>query len=704
MATHNTIADSDEEDDFTPGQSPAKPQTPVTAPASRSPTTGNGTDSTDPRFFQAIYSEQQQAVERAAPARADHSFDAADNTSSSISLNAHLHKKTGIENTSSLTSGSDPAPRRPRAARHLVSPGGVTQLSPPARNVASTMKDVWDIPSSPEATALPMPKRSLLSHATGYSTTFAKYANAGRAFSPTPEAAPSSGLSDPPVEATVEGDDVATPPRPADQQWPQHAGVGSPTQQNSPTRISEARHCPVSGQKPTAPLASDSLSSEQPASMPGMAAICIEPTTLSTSQRALYQSLHPSPEEEVVQEFDGAAHFKQAMSGMRSSGATTIAYATPSQWQKSSHPVVVEPKEASSPVTSRKKRARVLVDAEPVSSPDLLAMEERPGKRGKTAKRKTDKATARRSATRQVKDSDDDDEDEGAGQDDEDDEFTAEAYQPRPSWRRAIGARLRGVEGNAEEEEQMAAIAAATHVAETQKSPKALLSAESDSPPPRKKRGRPKKAEMPTTPQVNEPLSEDQPQIVEDAQGPSDTTDQAVDALETDQHAQAPPAEATKPGKRKRGRPRKSDQAATPKAAPVEIPVESPVVCADDVTSGTMMDGAATDGPAGGLPEEDVPAVTPRARVDKRALGDASGNPIKSGDDVVKMDKVETQEHQRDERDATPAKPKAAESTATSTKRESQLPVTPQAGKPLYRVGLSKRSRIAPLLKSLRKT
>ncbi|KAL9945129.1 hypothetical protein D7B24_003571 [Verticillium nonalfalfae] len=704
MATHNIIADSDEEDDFTPGQSPTKPQTPVIAPASRSPTTGNGTDSTDPRFFQAIYSEQQQAVERAAPVPADHSFDAADNTSSSISLNAHLQKKTGIENTSSLTSVSDPAPRRPRAA-HLVSPGGVTQPSPPAGNVASTMKDVWDIPSSPEATALPMPKRSLISHATGHGTTFTKYANAGRGFSPTPEAAPSSGLSDPPIEAMPERNDVATPPHPADQQWPQHAGLGSPTQQNSPTRISEARQCPVSGQKPTAPLASDSLLSDQPASMPGVAAICIEPTTLSTSQRALYQSLHPSPDEEAMQDFDGAAHFKQAMSGMGSSGATTIAYATPSQWRKSSHPVVVEPKEASSPATSRKKRARVLVDAEPASSPDLLAVEERPGKRGKTAKRKTDKATARRSATRQVKDSDDDDEDDGAGEDDDDDDFTAEAYQPRPSWRRAIGARLRGVEGNAEEEEQMAAIAAATHVAETQKTPMVLLAAESDSPPPRKKRGRPKKAEMPTTPQVNEPLSDGQPQIVEDAKRPSDTTLQAVDAFETDQHAQAPPAEAAKPGKRKRGRPRKSDQAATPKAAPIEVPVETPVVCVDDITSGTTMDGAATDGPAGGLPDEDVPAVTPHARGDKRALGDASGNPIKSADDVVKLDKVETQEeHERNERGATPAKPKAAKSTATSTKREPQLPVTPQAGKPLYRVGLSKRSRIAPLLKSLRKT
>ncbi|KAM0323013.1 hypothetical protein ACHAQA_009112 [Verticillium albo-atrum] len=81
MAPHKIIADSDDEDDFTPGQSPVKPQTPATALDLHSPTAGNGTGSTDPGFFQAIYSEQQEAVATDCSIGPDKSFDLVDTTS-----------------------------------------------------------------------------------------------------------------------------------------------------------------------------------------------------------------------------------------------------------------------------------------------------------------------------------------------------------------------------------------------------------------------------------------------------------------------------------------------------------------------------------------------------------------------------------------------------------------------------------------------
>ncbi|KAM0323014.1 hypothetical protein ACHAQA_009113 [Verticillium albo-atrum] len=420
--------------------------------------------------------------------------------------------------------------------------------------------------------------------------------------------------------------------------------------------------------------------------------LCIEPATLSTSQRALYQSLHPSPEEETGQDFDAAAHFRQAMSGMRSSGATTIAYATPSQWQKSSHPVAPEPKEVSSPATSRKKRARVSY-TEPASSPDMLAAEEKPAKREKTAKVKLDAASTGRGrgANRQVMDSDEDE------NEDDEDGFTVEAYQPRPSWRRAIGARLRGVEGNAEEE-QMAAIAAATHVADTQEPPRTLADAEPDSLPPRRKRGRPKKSEALLAPHKSEPVEKS---LLGDAAGKRDTSEPQSGVMETVDTVRAAP-EVVKPEKKKRGRPRKSDKAAAPKAAPVEVPVDAPAACIDDVTSGTKIDGPAAIGPPpDGLPEEDATTnmTDPHAEVDLGALGETTGNPIKAADKAANDNVVEGQQDKEKKDEA-----KAKEAAAKPAKRETSLPVTPQAGKPLYRVGLSKRSRIAPLLKSLRKT
>ncbi|KAM0284531.1 hypothetical protein ACHAQH_001897 [Verticillium albo-atrum] len=685
MAPQNIIADSDDEDDLTPGQSPVKPQTPAITQDLRSPATGNGTGSTDPRFFQAIYSEQQQAVAGATLVRPDQSFDPANTTSSSNSLHVNLQRKTGIENTSSLSSATDSVSKRPRST-HPTSPSGVIQNSMPGSHAASTMKDVWDIPSSPETAALPIPKRSLVSQAKAPIKTSTKNSNGEEYFSPTVEA--------PSHDATSEGKVMSTTPRSAERQSIEPHQFTSSTQQNSPNRIIEAQGCPISGQKPAAPLASESVTSKQTDPRPGQASISIEPMTLSTSQRALYQSIHPSPEEAAGQDFDAAAHFRQAMSGIRSSGATTIAYATPSQWHKSSHPVAPEPKEVSSPATGRKKRARASY-AEPASSPDLLAAEQRPEKRGKATKKKVDGVGTGRSVSHQVMDSDEDEDDEN---------FTTEAYQPRPSWRRAISARLLGVEGNAEEE-QMAALAAATHVAETQEPSKTLLTAEPEHLPPRRKRGRPRKSEVPPAPQVSDPV-EDTLQHG-DAEGKPDVTVQSFDAIDTGQQVPTPP-EIVKPGKRKRGRPRKSDKMPTSKAVPGEGPVETPVVCISDVAGGTEIDEAATVGPPGGLPEEDATRAAtkayPHAQVDMETLGEASGSSIKTADEAVKIDIVIGQQDNRDEMEATPGKSKAKDQAAKPTKREPCLPVTPQAGRPLYRVGLSKRSRIAPLLKSLRKT
>ncbi|KPM39320.1 hypothetical protein AK830_g7231 [Neonectria ditissima] len=151
------IADSDEEDNsYSPPRSSQAPFPPdslgpeVTrsfAPASHTST------STNPSFFQNIYDEQNDAARENARGELLDLASGAALSSSEVTAPAPFQRTvTELIDPSSLTSISDPAVSKDPKTSSGKGMSDWTQVSTPGRKKAPTamMDEVWDVPSSPE--------------------------------------------------------------------------------------------------------------------------------------------------------------------------------------------------------------------------------------------------------------------------------------------------------------------------------------------------------------------------------------------------------------------------------------------------------------------------------------------------------------------------------------------------------------------------
>lgn len=205
--------------------------------------------------------------------------------------------------------------------------------------------------------------------------------------------------------------------------------------------------------------------------------------------------------------------------------------------------------------------------------------------------------------------------------------------------------------------------------------------------PPKKKRGR-KKKEVKVDPVIDE--------------GEADMTPQAPEEMTV-----PPPdleAETPKP-KRKRGRPRKSDTIVAPEPevlpdANDEADKQEPVPADDDADNQPLKE-----------PEERAPAKRARKSTDgsNHQGGDETTSVLSERDNnsSIGASGPKSATPALDVTDTTAKENKAVETPVKKdAKKEEQAKSglsSSQVGKVQYRVGLSKKSRIAPLLKSLRK-
>ncbi|GJC85839.1 hypothetical protein ColLi_08677 [Colletotrichum liriopes] len=679
MAPARVIADSDDsDDDFDLGDSPLKPPTPkVLSEGRSSDPVSIATGSTDPKFFQAIYTEQQHAAANEALSNLDQSPASNDPF---FSAHVKVQAKKDSTTTSSLTSITEPVMGPNGAKEKKAKVVDLTQCTTPGRSVSTTPKDMWDVPSSPagdQVAPLFMPvktgtpgsnkKRKRKDNVDFTSSLAVAMPSQGstQPFDVTPAARRNTGsvqrikrprLENPESSLPAE-DDIDMVVVPCDADVPSFTDL-------------------VSGQKPVS--------------------LCIEPQTLSASQRLEYEyhSVNPSPED---QGFLPTQPFSTLPATARSSGATTIAYSTPSQTRVVGLPMVPFADHATLDTVQEQKEevSNVTPDLDAVveiqSSPDIIS--------AAPARLKRDKADRRSTQTVEARQDNEGGNPDGIG-------LHHENYSSRLSRRRDGDACLRDQIENLEKPD----------IPVADMGPAAQLPVEdpaSASPPKSKKRGRPRKPEATAlAPTVTAETSA--------SLQAGELSDVTKDPTGVDTAA------ATQQTKKKRGRPRKANKAGTvsaqqdaeeQRAAETATPhdINQADAAMDEKHTKELQPGETAKPSTGRRGEKKQDSIEPVLETSSSA-GD-----LQKGGEALVLQTVTPNAASKPGSDglgpqiAATERKVAADSMSVNkdedkagvvgkTEKKKSL-TTPAflAGKPIYRVGLSKKSRIAPLLKSLRK-
>ncbi|TQN73280.1 RNA polymerase II assembly factor RTP1, partial [Colletotrichum shisoi] len=315
------VSDSDDSDDgFDLGDdSPMKPPTSKIPSGDRSSDSASvATGSTDPKFFQALYAEQQRAAANEALPNHDRSSTSDDPSSLAAPAKPQAKKDSTTTTSSSLPSIPDPAMGTHRAkkagkTRVVVD---LTQVITQGRSNNATPRDMWDVPSSPAsdqaASVLPISSKAR----TPCSNKKRKRGDKMEATSPLATGISSQGSTQPfdatPATRTNAGSGHET------KRW----RLGNP-ESSIPAEDDVDMVVPLD--VADVPSFRDLVSGQKPISL------CIEPPqTLSASQRQEYKyhSVDPSQEDQAPVP---TQPFSALPATARSSGATTIAYSTPSQ-------------------------------------------------------------------------------------------------------------------------------------------------------------------------------------------------------------------------------------------------------------------------------------------------------------------------------------------------------------------------------------
>ena len=606
------IADSDEEDGLSPVPSPAKP----TAEWS-SDKPSDLTTSTDPVFFQSVYLAQQQAAVADAfqvnPAGSEGQFEHPGLLDGSYrETQDTLPPVLNPENDATGVSGLDYR-------------GGGT----PDRGLADA-HDPWAMPSSPAIEPpISLRKRKLTE------------ARAAKTSHDDDFRAP-GGVSQSPVVI-----DLVSPDR---------RNGRSPRTKRPRRSYGDEVRSDNDGEDDLA------LPTENDANRSGSKQLYVEPSRMTESQKQQYEEVNLyglSPLDEPIS-LSRNNHLG------RSSGSATIAYPTPTQYRSNGGgsmlpPTAEPPSSALDPGRAKKRRrlSSLLPTAEPESSPDVIAAAEPP--RNTSPGRHSD--GGHREEYVEPEDSCDEDWNEK-------DFGIPRQREERPARQKRNQGMSRKEAPPAEEATALLDELGGAEASETVRKP-----AEP------KKRGPKKKSkEIASSPKKLDaaPVARDQP------------------------------VESAPPPKRKRGRPKKSESD------------KSAVGSKDDSARQAPHSPGPEKGKESALVAEDGPKRARSTDAEANATGDGDKENVKVEDNKKAL--AETSE------DVVPKTITAQSKVAAAdlgTKQETTKPrgqqggvgkdkdgskstanagLNAQAAKPVYRVGLSKRTRIAPLLKCIRKS
>ncbi|KAK2013664.1 AT hook domain-containing protein [Colletotrichum eremochloae] len=672
MAPARVIADSDDSDDgFELGDSPLKPPTPKVLSESRSSDPASiATGSTDPKFFQEVYTEQQRAAADETTPNPDQSL--ASNDPDILSAHVGVQAKKDSTTTSSLTSIAEPT-MGPNRARKKTKVADVTQVTTPGRSFSRTTKDMWDVPSSPagdqtaplSVSATARTPRSNTKRKRGTNIDFTSPLAVGmpsqgstQPFDTTPAARRNVGSVHETKRSRLENlgpfvpaeDDVDLVMVPDDVDVPSFTDL-------------------VSGQKPIS--------------------LCIEPQTLSASQRMEYQyhSVNPSPEDHGLVP---TQPFSILPATARSSGATTIAYSTPSQTRVAGLPPVplgghatldtVQEQTQDNSFPVQHLEATVVLQ----SSPDIIS--------AAPARRKRDRPDCSLPKIAEPHQDRLNWETDGIA-------FLEETCVPRLS-RRSSDACCQDQAKNLEE--------ANAPVADM--SPAAQLTTEKPapaSPAKPKKRGRPKKSDAAAVVHTVTAVASVSPQASELSDVTRDLVGEGI-------------AAATSQSKKKRGRPKKANKIQQEAEAKPVVEAAHP---RDSNRTDTAMDGKHVKeiqpggaakpsiGRRGDKKQDVIDSAVETSAGDGPQLGGgtpvmqpiASNAALTPGSEGLGPQMAGTERKAIVDKNISVNEQDKEKAVGKADKKKTLTTPGSSTGKPIYRVGLSRKSRIAPLLKSLRK-
>ncbi|CAJ2511770.1 Uu.00g073950.m01.CDS01 [Anthostomella pinea] len=682
------IADSDDEDgDDDQPLSPLReeaspPETEPLSPHHRpsSPTSSKShnqiSDVTNPSFFDGVFNdhrtralEQSQLIENIVRQSQKASASSGDVSLPAKGKGRKLDPSSGTDVTSPVVL------RKPKNQPAPFS-DGASEFTTPRKSTG----DEWDVPSSAEgATATKSVKSSRSKEKT--------YGKRQRRISKLAPSSSDAGIGAP---EAVE---------------PEHMAEDVAAQDELPLEDNDVGPSPLPSAKKREISLHDTV-------LQDTAKFYIAPSNMTTMQKLEYQRVNVPPGSLANQKSSGT------------SGVTTIAYSTPSAYASSGPPI---PWDRPSVADTQPPTPREVIDI--TSSPDVMASGHGCAKRRKVIASPTvdtpvadsraepangspDPIPVKTNNKKRPKDMEDIDE---LGQDDSWDSDTIgyyrESYRPRTSRRRSKASISIILEDEVGEQTGFP-----TPYEEVHNKPADELAeiAPADPEPPA----------APESPATKADQAEDQPTVQPKKRGrkkkqpvvevlPQDVPDTGLQVV-----AQEPPplgtaleveAPVEKP-KKKRGRPRKSDFSKAEVVAP-EPPVAETVAAPGTSTIFESKEGE-VDELAAEQFEEDIeePNAKRRKKSRKETRNTEASTPSISAESLPlkELDRNSRSPSKLHPSDALAAKsvtPATDENLPTKSQAKETPKSTPTASqsKALYRVGLSKRSRIAPLLKIIKK-
>lgn len=298
-------------------------------------TTRHSTGSTDPAFFQRIYEEQQADTSITThPLRVE----APPSSGVITSPGREIQKQPVSTAKSSLTSITDPVPasRRPRKSKQssMKEVLDLTQITTPRKGGASGEVDPWELPSSP----LPVVDNvgSTARSNSRISRSSEKRKRTGQQSSPrgipnaeSSELSPSRDIPDP---YNFPDPDDMSPVRPSKRKKRETKSSSARKSRGSDIHQLEEPGLSSTGYEGGHGTTNNGPDSSIPPTLPTM---YIAPTSLTDSQKQQYTAVSVSSEHWQEPQEPSAPVGGLETNAYKSSGATTVAYSTPSRFRSS---------------------------------------------------------------------------------------------------------------------------------------------------------------------------------------------------------------------------------------------------------------------------------------------------------------------------------------------------------------------------------
>ncbi|KAI0013240.1 hypothetical protein F4779DRAFT_564601 [Xylariaceae sp. FL0662B] len=672
MAARRVIADSDDEDGSDELMSPLKdeadppkpePLSPHHRPSSpREPSSHNHiSDTTDQSFFASVYDEQQSRALKQSHLIENIVRQSQKASASSGDISLPAKGKGKKANVSSATDVTSPVDLKRPGNRQSMFSDNASEVTSPQK---STGRE-WDIPSSPEPATAP---RSRKNSKGKVEKTYVKR-----------KRGQSNSTANSATADIVTGDDVR-----AEQE------VGDALMHEAmPDENREIQISTLPAVKKRKVSLHDSVQDSTN--------FYVAQSNLTTMQKLEYQKVNASQHSK--------AGLPSTLTNQKSSCATTIAYSTPHQYSSSGPPLPWE-REGEREKDSAIEGSSVNV-INLTSSPDVIATGHNHSEEAVVSQmrahlvqdeakppiRSSPETLPRQKRKRVSKSFQDEDElTRDESWDSETIGYHRDTSKPKPNRQRLSTAEL-DISGNRDEQTvalntHEKTIGEASEISTMRTRATAIDETEIDQPETEptlqpKKRGRKKK----------QPTGE---QVIRDEQDAEyQATAQRPVSVDEDPESQA---ELERPKKR-RGRPRKSE----PEKSDTSVQPSFEASVAVENRKGNARRNITASEKAGAPAEKPRKGKgTAKQREEAQELNDSASDRDSLPPEETNSNPVTPTQAPSEEVSGKPAEPKSQNAQPKSQPKEAPKPAASQT-KALYRVGLSKRTRIAPLLKTIKK-